>query len=477
MEDKKFQFPSDNTARGSIRTLLRSPTPTRVQLKRHNFLARGGRLRQIRRNQTMRFFLILATLVALPVLTLLQRQYFLATLQVPLLAKVMTALDDPEFSGVEKQKIKLDHLDVSLSGWVADPDVRQRAAERVRSVRGVRCREEDNCLQVPAHVALELKGEKATLAGWLHDSIILRDVVQWLQKNRPGLEVDATGIQLSKYVSRVDSPLATDGSPLSPVLSEAASIIRVPASLRILKTGENIQAAGALPSVELRDAVIQAVLGSKVETTLDARQLKSGPYVRPARFTDAKDLPIFLQSYFTSPAPQLFETAGDRIRITGFATPKMDYEWKKLLTTLVGDDKLAAKWRISPSAFHFPSYRPQSKLSTDVLENLQCTLKGAIIYFDTGVVSVGLTEQPQIIAAADAILATGPEVHIIVGAYPDAVDDAKLNEEAAHKRIDSVIAALVGKGVQSQLLEPFIFDVMPAPDGGNLSRSIELLVK
>ncbi len=425
----------------------------------------------------MRFFLIIAALVALPVLTLLQRQYFLATLQVPLRAKVMAALDDSEFSGIEKQNIRLDHLDVSLSGWVADPDVRRRAAESVSKVRGVRCREEDNRLQVPAHVAMDLKGEKAALSGWLHDSIILRDVVQWLQKNRPGLEVDATGMQLSKYVSRVDSPLSPDSGALSPVLSEAANVIRVQASLRVLKFGENIQAVGALPSEELRAAVIQAVLGSKIETTLDARQIKFGSYVRPARFTDAKDLPAFLQSFFTSPAPQLFETTGDRIRVTGFATPKMDYEWRKLLTTLVEDDKLAARWRIFPSPFHFPSYRHQSKLALDVMENLQCSLNSSVIQFDSGVVGVGATEQPQIIAAAEAILAAGTEAHIIVGAYPDAVDDAKLNEEAAHKRIDSVITALVGKGVQTQQLEAFVYDVMPAPDGANLSRSIEMLVK
>lgn len=425
----------------------------------------------------MRFFLILSALVALPVLTLLQRQYFLVTLRGPLLSKVLATLNDPEFSGVDKQKIKLDHLDVTLSGWVADPDVRRRAAEHVRRLQGVRCRDEDNRLQIPAHVAMELNGDRAALSGWLHDSIILREVVQWLQRNRPGLEVDSTGMQLSKYVSRVDSPLSTDGSPLSPVLGEVANMIRVPASLRILKTGENIHVSGALPGAELQDAVIQAVLGSKVETNLDARLLKSGAYVRPARFTDAKDLPIFLQSFFTSPAPQLFETTGDRIRLTGFATPKMDYEWKKLLTTLVEDDKLAAKLRIFPSAFHFSSYRPQSKLSPDSLENLQCSLKGAIIYFDSGMVGVGLVEQLPITAAAEAILAAGPEASIIVGAYPDAVDDAKLNEEAAHKRIDSVITALVAKGVQSRQLEPFIYDVMPAPDGVNLSRSIELLVK
>lgn len=425
----------------------------------------------------MRFFLIIAALVTLLVLTLLQRQYFLTTLQVPLRAKVVAALDDPEFSGVEKTNIKMNHLDVTLSGWVADPDVRRRAAERVAAVRGVRCREDDNHLMVPAHVAMVLKGEKAALSGWLHDSIILRDMVQWLQRNRPGLEVDTTSMQLSKYVSRVDSPLATDGSPLSPVLSEAANIIRIPASLRILKSGEIIQASGALPGAELRDAVIQAVIGSKIETKLDARQLKSGPYVRAARFTDANDLPIFLQNFFNSPAPQMFETTGDRIRVTGFATPEMDYEWRKLLTTLVEDDALTAKWRVFPSAYHFPSYRPQSKISPDDLENLQCCLKGSIICFDSGVVGVGLTEQPKIITATEAILAAGPEAHIIVGAYPDAVDDAKLNDEAAHKRIDSVIAALVGKGVQAQQLEPIVYDVMPAPDGTNLSRSIEMLVK
>ncbi len=425
----------------------------------------------------MRFFLILAALVALPTLTLLHRQYFLTTLQEPLLAKVVAALDDPEFSGVEKQNIKLDHLDLSISGWVTDPDVRQRIAERIKRVRGVRLREEDNHLQIPAHVAMELNGEKAELSGWLHDNFILRDVVQWLQKYRPGLEVDSAGMQLSNYVSRVDSPLATDGAPLSPVLSEVVRHIRVPASLKINKSGNDIRASGELPSAELREAVMQAVLGSKVETTLDARQLKAGPYVRPARFADAKDLPAFLQSYFNSPAPALFETDGNRIRVAGFATPVLDHEWKKLLTTLVEDDALTAKWRIFPSSFHFPSYRTESKLSPHTLENLQCALRGTMIHFESGVISVGLPELPHILAAAEAILGAGPEAHVIVGAYPDAVDDAKLNEEAAHKRIDSVIAALVTKGVQAQQLEPYIFDVMPPPDGINLSRSIELLVK
>ena len=251
----------------------------------------------------------------------------------------------------------------------------------------------------------------------------------------------------------------------------------MPASLRILRTGESIQLAGALPGVGLRDAVIQAVMGSRIETTLDSRQLKAGPYVRPARFADSQDLLAFLRSFFSSSAPQLFETANDCIRITGCATPRMDEEWKKLLTTLVEDDKLSARWRIFSSALHFPSYQPQSKLAPEALEDLRCALKSSIIYFDSGVVGVGKTEQAQIIAAADAILSAGPEARIIVGAHPDAVDDAKRNEEAAHKRIDSVIAALVLKGVHPQQLEPFLYDVMPPPDGANLGRSIEMLVK
>ncbi|MEI6534464.1 MAG: hypothetical protein WCN98_03910 [Verrucomicrobiaceae bacterium] len=425
----------------------------------------------------MRFLLILAALVALPVLTLLQRQYFVENLQDPLRARVIAALDDPEFAGVEKKNITMDHLDVSLNGWVADPEVRRHATERVARVRGVRCRDDDNHLQVPARVTLELKGDKAGLSGWLHDSIILRDVVQWLQQYRPGLEVETSGIRISQYVSRVESPLAKEGGSLSPVLSEAATIIRIPASLRILKAGDTIYASGALPGAELRDAVLQAVLGSRAETTIDSRQLKAGPYVKPARFTDAKDLPAFLQSFFNSPAPELFETDGDKVRVTGHATPDLDHEWRKLLTTLVEDDALKAKWRIFPSPYHFPGYRPQSGLAAEELENLRCALQGAVIYFDSGNLSLGPQEMLTVIAAAQAIQAAGPNARIIVGAFPDAVDDAKLNEAAARKRIESVITALVDKGVQKQQLETVIFEVMPPPDGANLSRSIEMLVK
>lgn len=425
----------------------------------------------------MRFFLILAAMVALPVLTLLQRQYYLVNLRGPLLEKVVATLKDAEFSGIEKQNITLDHLDVTLRGWVTDPDVRQRAGERVDAMRGVRCRDEDNHLLVPAHIDLKLEGENSILTGWLHDSIILREVVQWLQQYRPGMSVDTSGIRISRHVSLLDSPLAKDGSPLSPVLSDAAHLIRIPAVLRIERKDEVIQASGALPSVELRDAVMQSIFGSDIDTKMDAGKIKAAPYVRQARFTDAHDLPAFLQSYFNSPAPELFETLDDKILVTGFATPEMDHQWRKLLTTLVEDDALMAKWRVFPSPYHFPSYRPQSRLTADELENLQCSLKSAMIRFESGVVSVGLQEIPSIIAAAEAIIAAGPEAQIIVGAFPDAVGDAKLNDEAARKRLDSVITALVAKGVQKQQMEPVVFEVMPPPDGKNSSRCLEMVVK
>src|SRR5580704_7075156 len=135
----------------------------------------------------MRLVLLLTVLLTLPALMLAHRNYFITYEQVGLLEKVRAALDDPAFAKVDRDRISMNYLDVSLYGFVESPELREAARARVAAIPGVRCRDDDNHLQVPAHLGGKMKDGTLVLEGWLPNETTLNDATQWLAQSRPGL--------------------------------------------------------------------------------------------------------------------------------------------------------------------------------------------------------------------------------------------------------------------------------------------------
>ncbi len=420
----------------------------------------------------MRLFLVLLAILAVPALVIAHRQYFLSTRQEPMLAQVRANLEDPMFSGIEKEDIRIDYLDITLRGWVPDPAVRDEARRRVIAVPGLRCRDEDNHLLVTPRISAALDGEKITLSGWLRDEGARRDVTRWLQHARPGLEVNTDDIQLSPHVARTDVPSAGgSGDKVPPIFAEAWNAIRGRPVLKIVNDNGVIRASGALPSAALRDALVQAVPG------IDVSQLRAGSFVRQARFTHESAQPAFLRSLFSSPAVEFFEAEGESVRVRAVATPELEEEWRRLISPLAEDGVGSLELWVVSSMLQIPGYKPVSLLEAEALNNLRATLATALFHFDFGVHSVSQTEINLVNTAAQAILAAGPGARIVVGAHLDAVGDPKLNEDSARRRAASVIAELKSRGVPAAQLEPAVIGVVPGPDGGDQSRCVELLVK
>ena len=437
----------------------------------------GAALLAYNSRRTMRALLIFAAIVALPVFVLAHRQHFLNTLQPRLIRHVLAALDDPAFEGVKKDSLGPNYLDVTLEGSVADPALRDEARKRVSAIRGVRCREEDNHLYVPARLTGHLDGDKLTLAGWLHDESALQDVTRWLGEARPGLKVDATELHISPHVSRMDSPLKEGGGALPQPLVEIWNALRVSAGLRVARRGDTIMIEGTLPAQTLRDAVMGALTEAKTAAKIDDVKLKAGPFVRVAQFADETALPELLKSFFESPDAESFVADGETVKLKGVATPDQERKWRELVGPLADRTAIAMDVPVFAAPILFPSYKPQSLLPSDAMQQLRTVLQASVIHYPSGELGVVNEELPKFNAAAQAIVAAGPTVRIVLGAHLDSMDDPALNEGAAKKRLEIVSSLLQARGIAAQQIETMILPPCPAPDGSDQGRNVEFVIK
>ncbi|MFZ4765289.1 MAG: hypothetical protein ACOYMN_10085 [Roseimicrobium sp.] len=418
----------------------------------------------------MRWIIVLIMLLALPVLVLVHRQHYFMKVQGPLFVQVSMALDTPEFAQVDPS---MTYADVQLEGLVAELPLRERARARVDSIRGVRCREGDNRIRVPAKLTASLTGSYLTVSGWLHDELTLRDVASWITAARPGLTIDTAEVELSPHVTVEQVPDRARDVP--PFLRGIWAAIEVPTSLKITRNGANHTAVGSLQTAALKDAVTAALLGTDQAATLDAKRLRAGIYVKRAGFADAQVLPEFLRLFFRSQTFAEFEADAHQVRVTGTVTPAVQQEWMPLLQQLAQGAKLTTDLRVYASAYHFPNYAVQSKLAPDAIAVLRDVLSACTTQFEAGVATAPASDQPKLAAAAAAVVAAGPEAHVIVGAHMDAEGNRTTNETMARRRAEAVIADLTSKGVLPRCLEVAVFE--PGSQGPDQSRRVELLLK
>lgn len=358
------------------------------------------------------------------------------------------ALEGTEFAQIDVPT--LSYMDVTLKGRVADLAAREKARKSVDEIRGLRCREQDNFIQVTAKLNGQFEGKRLLVSGWLHDEATLRDAAQWLAAARPGIEVVTDDVQVSPHVTFEEAP-SPGGVPAA--FRPVWSAIEVAASLHVLREGTKLTVSGHLPSATLTDAVVAALTMEGEAGFVEAAGLTSGVYVRSAKFAAESLLPAFLKACFSTPGAVEFEADASRVRVTADATPTMQREWQEMLEPLAREAELQTQFRIHPSVYHFPGRTRESKGAGEMLAALQEVLRASTISFGPGYATPGVTEQPKIASVASAIIAAGPEVRVVAGGHMDLTGSPKDNATMARRRSEGVVADLVSKGVSPHVLE------------------------
>jgi hypothetical protein len=421
----------------------------------------------------MRLFPILIALLCVPALTLVHRYYYYQRMMVPLDVLIKQTLSGDEFAGV---KASLMYLDVTLDGVVAELPSRERARKLVDSLPGVRCRAEDNHLTVPSQIEAKFEGKSLVLRGMLRDASALREITGWLKSARPELQIKTDAVVISPFTTPMETPR---NGAISPSLRAIWSLVEVAPALIIERSGNAFTISGHLPSSQLREAVMAAVLGTKTDAVVDAKQLHAGTYVRKARFTEQDALPEFLMHYFAMGDTTAFVADEHGVHIAANVTEAIFAEWKPLLSKFCDADAALANLRFFPSIYHLPSYRPVSKLPAQNMASLQSTLRANSIRFDSTNASATPEHLAKLNALGSAIVAIPAEERIIVGTHPDASADPKAALALARRRSEEVIAQMVDRGLPAERFEIAVFtSTQKAPEGGpGLAGVVELFVK
>lgn len=417
----------------------------------------------------MRLIFVITFLLSLPLLVIAHRQHYFTSLQGPLFVRAGMALDAPEFAQVDTT---LNYMDVTLKGVVADLATREKARKLVDDLPGLRCREQDNLIQVTARLNAKLSGNELSISGWLHDEAALRDVTQWLEQARPGIEIDTQAVKISPYVTIENIP-RIDSIPAA--YRSAWTAIEVPASLTVIREGKTIHMSGALPAEVSAQELTATLKEASLDSLVDAHELKSGVYVQPAKFANAAVLATFLKSFFSSPGAMRFTANASKVQISGQATPSQQGEWLTQIEPVAVGTALETELQLFPSIYHFPGRSMESRLAPDALRPLEDVLRATTVNFGQGYATPEAGEQPKLVAAAAAIIAAGPETRIIIGGHVDASGDPKDNQTMARRRAENVAADLVAKGVPPQSFEVTVFE--PVPGGTERSRQVELMIK
>lgn len=397
----------------------------------------------------MRSTIVLVSLLLLPVLVIAHLWLYDEDMKPDLAAR---ALSELKHAGIHKPAVQLAYLDATISGIASDVEVRERAAQAVRAIKGLHYIEANNLIVVPARVAARREDARLALEGWLPDEKSVQGVIRIVGEFRPDLELDAKKLRISKFVS-TGSAGAGEITAGHRLLRPILAALRVPATFAVEKAGDIYLLKGSLPSEEMRRAVIEAVEDNPGGWKIDATALIGAPHVEQAAFTKNNALPVFLRSYFSAPTPGTLEFSADGgPRIVADATRQMEAEWIGLLRGVSGAAKVDARLNIVPSIYLLQGYRPTSEVVVGTLEPLVEALNHTGIVLDAATHMIPDEEAAKLDALAPLMMACGPGLHVVLSASGG---DAAHNDSASgHKAAcEAVKAKLVALGVPAAQME------------------------
>ncbi len=205
----------------------------------------------------MRLLVILLAVSLVPPFVAWQKHHYDTDLRSDVQAAVERALNAPGFHAVQA---RLDHLDVTLSGTVADFALRNQAAARVDALPGARVRTVDNRIRVTPTLTYQRDQGPGEIHGRLHsnDRMALRTLVDRL----PIPEAPALHVQGHPSIQ-----------PLQPrqrrlVLASLAEFMPLSGPRALSIDGEQVELRGAVTLELLAQLWEQAGPGSDLEQLL-----------------------------------------------------------------------------------------------------------------------------------------------------------------------------------------------------------------
>lgn len=421
----------------------------------------------------MRFAIFLAILFLIPAYVVVLEWNHVHFLQPKLLLESQNRLKE---MGLGSLQVTLDHFDATLTGLCQNPEDRDRARAVIESLPGLRVRDEDHRVTVPAQLQSRLQDGVLHLEGWLPSETAKRLIAAMALEFRPDLTVDTKGVRLLPLVD-MGPGTKLSGEELPVVFATLLNSIRVPASLSVHPGPGGIEVRGYLPSRVMCDKVVREIEASAPERRVDASKLKATPHLLAAPFIKGEGLVNFLRSFFATPAPGTFSIdARNGARIKAYATVGMESEWLRLLRPLVEASQVNMQITRTPSRYHLPGYQPVTSLPPAWLE----VIRSQRIFFEAGGLALSAEEEAKLEPLAYLLMEAGPAMRVVVAGYSDPLGEPG-GESLRLRRADVIRERLLDYGVAPEVVQAEGFEAVRPPgvlteDQRRSGRSVEFLV-
>lgn len=425
----------------------------------------------------MRFLIILTSILLIPVLVIAHLWIYDVDLKAGLANR---ALGELKRLGIKHSNVSLDYMDATISGTASDIAMREAAAKAMHELPGIHFDDARNLIVVPARVESALNGTQLTISGWLPDEKSVQALLKIVGEYRPDLTIDAKTLRISPSVS-AGQDSAEEITPRHRLVRPILASLRVPPSFSIEKSGGKYVVRGALPSAQLKQAVIDALSDTPGGWEVDTSGLIGAPHVTEAAFTKSNALPLFLKSYFSAPTPGTFALNADGgPHIVADATREMEAEWLGLLRGVSGAAKVQADLKIHRSIYHLPGYRPQSEAVDGTLPPVVDALKQTAVYFDSATNIPFPDEEIKLAALLPLLTACGPGLQIILSGTGGAETETAAAHRTRAEAVKTMLASLGFPTDQMSVLDLGALHAQPPAEPDPLKQSsarVEMLVK
>jgi len=422
----------------------------------------------------MRFAICLFVLVLIPVYAVVLEWNFAHFQQPHLLLETQELL---AAAGLGDVQVVLNHFDATLSGICREPADRARALALVVSVRGLRVREDDNLIRLPARVQAKIEEDTLVMEGWLPSETSRRVITAMVAEFRPELKVNTEAVRLLPLVE-LGPTTPFVGVEVPVVFSTLLDSIRAPAALSITPQAKGVEVRGYLPTPDMRVGIVQAIEKSGAGRKVDATNLHVSPHLMAAPFVKGTGLVDFVRSFFATPAPGTFSIdSRNGPRLTAHATVAMESEWLRLLRPITGSMKVNMNITRVPSRYHLPGYQPVSKLPPEWLS----WIRAQSFLFDDWSPELTAADEEKLEPLAYLMMEAGPELRVLVAGYSDPLGEPG-GETLRLRRANLIRQRLLDYGVPPEVVQAEGFDAVRVPgvqtdEQGRAGRSVEFFVK
>ena len=454
---------------------------------------------------------LLALVVTPLVFAIFQTKSYQSTLKPEVLSKVSGILTE---QGLGDLDLKLDHLDVSVTGSVDAEQVEQiKAAQEAIAKIGsgeVRASAKGFDVEVNGDLKVSKTGNALVFSGHVND---LDPVKTQLSEGLPDLtSEDAPDLKKDQLFT--DSPtlssaplkewsnqfLALRGDrsfsisakddivrpvgEMTPSLQARFTKMAQDSGLKIDPSGFEIVAA---TPAEFNLSQANGALSLKAKTPVDFDsstifptqevEAVSDPFVEVHPSLEKPEFATWVKSYMGAKGERGLMVVDNAVTMTGMGTPSLQNRWEKDLKALALQP--TSKLTLYPSEYHYPGYQRESQLTPEQANPLFDAFALNQIFFDSGSSEVREDQQEKITALQEAIQAAGEDINFIIGGHADATGNVQMNQELSKKRAQAVVDALAAKGIVADRFTIASFGAAEASSSGSNEgdRKVEILIK